>query len=259
MPIPTSIAFEGKDVPLYTFGQLEQQPRLKLKGRAMDLRDLVGADRLPALRAAAGADEVLPWIIEVQCALAKAAGIDLNPAMLGMPKNFGFADDDMINQGQQDKHGGMAGQPMEVPHGIDPDSARATNNAAAALKAKNQRGSDIFGGYEEAAQQPAARRGMPGPDAARAYGNPYEANYESAMDTAAALKAKNQRGSNIFGGDDAPQGRGGMPPRQPMQEMNAPPGGGVGRLPGATAAYETAMDQAAATRARNQRGSNIFG
>ena len=47
--LPTTVAFDGKEVPLYTFEQLSQQPRLKLKNRAMDLRDLVGADSLPPL------------------------------------------------------------------------------------------------------------------------------------------------------------------------------------------------------------------
>ena len=38
--IPQSVAFDGKDVPLYTFEQLAQQPRLKLKNRARDLQDI---------------------------------------------------------------------------------------------------------------------------------------------------------------------------------------------------------------------------
>merc|ERR1719231_1699991 len=64
-------------------------------------------------------------------------------------------------------------------------------------------------------------------------------------------KARNQRGSNIFGGNDDPSPRGYAQQRQPMQQFaQADPNEAAAR-----AAYEAAMDQAAATRARNQRGS----
>ena len=65
------------------------QPRLKLKNRAKDLQDLIGADRLPPLRTTGSIESVTMWILEVQCALAKAAQVDLTPAQLGQPADFG--------------------------------------------------------------------------------------------------------------------------------------------------------------------------
>ena len=59
--LPQSIQFEGRDVPLYTFAQLQQQPRPKLKSRAMDLRDLVGEQRLPALIVGGSVESVTMW------------------------------------------------------------------------------------------------------------------------------------------------------------------------------------------------------
>ena len=40
MALPTSCVYQGKEVPLYTFKQLEQQARKTLGNRAKDLRDL---------------------------------------------------------------------------------------------------------------------------------------------------------------------------------------------------------------------------
>ena len=87
---PDTAAFEGKSVALYTFEQLSQQPRLKLKNRAMDLRDLVGADRLPALTTTGSIEAVTRWIMDTQCALCRASGLgDLTPDMFGMPADYG--------------------------------------------------------------------------------------------------------------------------------------------------------------------------
>ena len=69
--LPTTVSINGKEINLFTFEQLSQQPRLKLKNRAMDLRDAVGADRLPPLTAAGSIESVTMWIMEVQCGLVK--------------------------------------------------------------------------------------------------------------------------------------------------------------------------------------------
>merc|ERR1719482_2522506 len=157
----------------------------------MNLRDSIGADRLPPLRAASGIEEVTSWIIDVQCMLAHAVGVEISPAELGLPSDYGTLEAGLMGGPQQ------GGRPQMLQPEFDAPPTHA------------------------------------------------------AMSEAAATKAKNQRGSNIFGGDDAP-----APPkayqqqRQPMQALNQ---GGPNDV-AAMAAYTAAMDQAAATRARNQRG-----
>jgi|Transcript_28547 hypothetical protein len=71
--IPATMNFEGKEVALHTFGQLEQLPRQRLKNRAMDLRDMVGADRLPHVNVGGTIDTVISW-----CAESLRATIDLS-------------------------------------------------------------------------------------------------------------------------------------------------------------------------------------
>uniref|UniRef100_A0A6V4SKI3 Uncharacterized protein n=1 Tax=Prymnesium polylepis TaxID=72548 RepID=A0A6V4SKI3_9EUKA len=144
--IPATMNFEGKEVALHTFGQLEQLPRQRLKNRAMDLRDMVGADRLPHVNVGGTIDTVISWILDVQCALAKSAGIELTPEALGKPHGYGLDEDGMAIGG---KGGGAQRQPMQdVVQGggggegqtIYEDNSRQ----AAAIRQRN-RGSNIFG------------------------------------------------------------------------------------------------------------------
>ena len=154
MALPTSCVYESKEVPLYTFKQLEQQSRKVLGNRAKDLRDLVGAAKLPPLRPAAQFEEVTHWIIEVQCAIARSAGIELTPTALGMPASFGYQDDEMLNPVQQKQHGGFGASvpPREPMADLTQGPTRgqiaayeSAVDAAAATRAKNMRGNNIFG------------------------------------------------------------------------------------------------------------------
>ena len=139
--------------PIYTFKQLEQQPKKTLTNRAKDLRDLVGAERCPPLRAHAQFEEVTTWILEVQCAIARSAGFDINPSVLGMPATFGYQDDEMLNPMQQKKHEVFgASVPREPMQDLTQGPSRgqiaayeSAMDAAAATRAKNMRGSNIFG------------------------------------------------------------------------------------------------------------------
>ena len=47
--LPATVPFNGQDVPLWTFAQLEQQNKQTLKQRALFLRDLIGVEQLPPL------------------------------------------------------------------------------------------------------------------------------------------------------------------------------------------------------------------
>jgi len=143
------MAFEGKTVPIYTFTQLEQIPRQRLKNRAMDLRDLVGEDRLPPLRAGGSVDVVLSWILEVQCALLKSTGLDLTVQDLGKPRGYGEdAEGNYFGNGAAPSKAAPQRQPMQdVIQGGGSEASAAYEQAvqqAAAIRQRNQ-GSNIFG------------------------------------------------------------------------------------------------------------------
>jgi len=197
MSLPQSVTFSDKEVPIFTFKQLEQKPRLTLKNIAMNLRDMIGAERLPPLRAAGSLEEVTSWIIDVQCMLAKAVGMDISPEALGQPSDFGMAEAGLMGGPQAQAQGG--GRRDNRPE-FDAMPTHDTMAAAAATKAKNQRGSNIFGSDDEAPKayqqqrQPMQPLGQGGPNDVSAM-----AAYTTAMDQAAATRARNQRGSNIFG------------------------------------------------------------
>ncbi|KOO28984.1 sporangia induced hypothetical protein [Chrysochromulina tobinii] len=145
---PDTAVFEGKSVALYTFEQLSQQPRLKLKNRAMDLRDLVGADRLPALTTTGSIEAVTRWIMDTQCALCRASGLgDLTPEMFGMPADYGAIEDGGLLH-PTSKTMGRPRQPMQDLVQGNPSEAiavyEAATAAAAATRARNQ-SSNIFG------------------------------------------------------------------------------------------------------------------
>jgi len=143
MSLPQSIQFDQRDVPLYTFGQLEQQPRPSLKNRALNLRDIVGAERLPPLSPAGAKEDVISWIIEVQCMLAKATGLDITPTDLGMPRDFSMGEAGLMGGGGGGGGGGGRHQAPPPQHGVDGGHGMARNEAAA-HKAKNQRASLHF-------------------------------------------------------------------------------------------------------------------
>ena len=48
--LPTTCPFNGQDVTLWTYEQLEVSSKLNLKQRALNLRELVGEGQLPPLK-----------------------------------------------------------------------------------------------------------------------------------------------------------------------------------------------------------------
>jgi hypothetical protein len=90
--LPTSVAlFPESDrpvhVPLWTYAQLERLNRASVKNRALDLRDLLGADlpkSVAVLRASMGQDVIIKWILDVQVHMARTClGIELTIADFG--------------------------------------------------------------------------------------------------------------------------------------------------------------------------------
>lgn len=88
LEVPTSVVFEERDVPLWTFEQLSRLSRANLKQRALNLRDHVGAARAPPLRPGGGRDLLITWLLEVQVALANSVGLGLTLASFGAPADL---------------------------------------------------------------------------------------------------------------------------------------------------------------------------
>jgi len=86
MAVPASVAFEGKEFPLWTEKQLESVSRGALKNRCLDLREQIGADRLPQMprhpegmvawllgvqgTLSAGGPGMVTWLLDVQSVLS---------------------------------------------------------------------------------------------------------------------------------------------------------------------------------------------
>lgn len=81
----SSIDFEGKDLQLWTYDQLDALGRPQLKQRALNLRDTIGSDRLPPMPP--GGSQMIEWVIKVQVAIASSSGLEVSPA------DFGFKSD----------------------------------------------------------------------------------------------------------------------------------------------------------------------
>jgi len=84
--LPASVPFNGKDIPIYNFIQIDRLGKKLLKERAMNLRDLVGASNLPRFTPGMPDEQMVAWLIEAQLIVAASAGISLTVADLGAPK-----------------------------------------------------------------------------------------------------------------------------------------------------------------------------
>ena len=93
---PSSISFNERDVPLWTFEQLERLSRANLKQRALDLREAIGAEKLAPLKPAGGRDHVISWIINSQALIVQSvAGLEVTAADWGLPAGVGDAEEDL--------------------------------------------------------------------------------------------------------------------------------------------------------------------
>jgi len=84
--LPTSVLFSGREVAIYTFAQVDRLGKKALKERAMNLRDLVGAQRLPRFSPGFPEEQIVAWILEAQIIVAAASGVCITVADLGAPK-----------------------------------------------------------------------------------------------------------------------------------------------------------------------------
>jgi len=142
MPPPPSVTFEDKEIPLWTYGQLEQLDRKKLKNRAQDLQNSVGPGRVPAAPVGGGDEATIKWIIGVQCALLHD---EFSSRDFGLPVEAGQPEQQYF--GASDAPAGARAQ--QAPQSeYNPNTEMMNSHAEAiqgreAAKARN-RGNGIF-------------------------------------------------------------------------------------------------------------------
>ena len=84
--LPAAVSFNGRDVPIHTFAQIDRLGKKTLKDRAMNLRDLVGAAALPRFSPGMQDEQIVAWLLEAQTIVAAKCGVHLTVGDLGAPK-----------------------------------------------------------------------------------------------------------------------------------------------------------------------------
>ena len=195
MSPPDEIEFEGKTVAIWTYPQLEKLSKLNLRARAMNLRDQIGADRLPNLRLTAQPAALIQWLLNAEVSMCEALGIPLTMKDLGAPK-----DDAMLETGY---FGG--------DDGSRPSTARSSVSAPPPPMAMDQspRASVPTDGFKDPGL---VAQGMSNHDDA------------VAVARAAALRNKGSTWDLLGGGADALDISDAPPPRAaPPPQYEAPP------------------------------------
>ena len=83
--LPASVLFNGREVSIYTFAQIDRLGKRALKERAMNLRDLVGAQHLPRFSPGYPDEQMVAWLMEAQTIVAAASGVHITVGDLGAP------------------------------------------------------------------------------------------------------------------------------------------------------------------------------
>lgn len=99
MPPPEEIDLGDKKIACWTYDQLARLSKANIRQRAMNLRDTIGAERLPPLRTMSQPETLMRWIIDVQVMLCKAVGIPDSDSDFGVPKEDGDAGAAAMNLG----------------------------------------------------------------------------------------------------------------------------------------------------------------
>ena len=84
--LPTTLSYNGRAVDIYTFAQLDRINKTGLKSRAMNIRDLVGAQSLPRFSPGMPEVQMVAWLLEAQIILAGLSGVSMTVADLGAPR-----------------------------------------------------------------------------------------------------------------------------------------------------------------------------
>jgi hypothetical protein len=90
--VPSEVTFEGHNVTLWTYQQLAAQSHKTLKQRCVDLREALGAGRLPAFNPAMDIEQMTRWLLEVEVAVANACtGCQFTFMDFGVPSDYSVA------------------------------------------------------------------------------------------------------------------------------------------------------------------------
>jgi len=294
MAPPASLQFEGKDVPLWTYSQLEKLSKSNLRNRAQNLRDQIGEERLVPLRLSAQPPALIRWLLVAQCTLCEVVGLSFVTL-----KDWG-APEDVGNAGETEPYFGQGGPRPPTRDQQTADAAMMPPPppppGAEMMYAMPPPGAEMHAmppyGYDAQQQQqmPASPHHHQPPMAAEAPPTPsqyaqLENAHQDAMAGARAARARNT-GTFSFGGDPEPSPRTAParapPPHIPQNDyyMQAPPssrgntprqgGPPIGgyqhysaaeQRPGSAASMAATEDSASARerfRVRNQ-GSFAFG
>jgi len=138
---PATVDCFGKEGhQLWGFKQLEAANKAHLRRKAMDLRDLIGAEKLPPMPNAQEAQ--IRWLIDVQVMLLNSLEGQgkYSSCDFGMPSNFAVPEQAYFGLGEPAR--APAGQNAMAPRGEEnPALAAAHSEAmagAAAAKARNR-------------------------------------------------------------------------------------------------------------------------
>lgn len=151
--------FEGKEIPLWTFGQLDMLNKAKLRTRALNLRDALGPDRVP--NPPHHEEALKTWILETQCALTgssmgdfgvkqvNAQGMPLSRAAseapgseygeeLGTPAQQAYQDAQQASEIARDRNRGSSDILAPQAAGTDDRNAAYMEAKIASRQAKNR-------------------------------------------------------------------------------------------------------------------------
>lgn len=153
MSLPTEVIFNGIEIQLLTFQQLEQLSRQNLKLRVKTLQEQLEGQQLPPCMGHSP-DVTIDWILKVQCAICMGKGVRLSPADFGAPANadsegfFGRGEampQSAKAKGDQWSHSNDMRAPMGNHNGQGSNDVYADAMATAAAAKQRNMGSNIFG------------------------------------------------------------------------------------------------------------------
>jgi len=192
MSAPLTADWNGRELTLWTFGQLDSMSRMNVKQRALNLQDLIGADQLPPL-STGQREATIKWILEVQVLVCGSKGMNVRSI-----EDFGWVGNDderayfdpgpPMSQAAPPPGYGSTPQGMMPPQGRPNDAHSEAMAGAAAARQRNQ-GSYVFG-------DGSTHNGPHGGRQTQAQAQ--MSAHEDAMAGAHAARQRNQ-GSNIFG------------------------------------------------------------
>jgi len=140
-PVPEEIHFEGHRLILWTYDQLHRVPHKILRQRANDLREMIGASRLPPFSPAMDVEAMTRWMLEVEVALANAVtGGSFTFFDFGVPEDYPLQAPKFGNaptQKSQTYQGLQKNTPFASDYSADNDEYRPNAHVVAPREPEN--------------------------------------------------------------------------------------------------------------------------